>query len=160
VTEIRPPGDASRGAGIVVGVDGSACSVVALRWALAQAVLTGDHVEAVAAWQNPAVTDAAYGWLPQSLTSQDVRAAMQTSLTAAVDCALKESPEPAGTDGVRIDSHVAEGHPVQVLLEAAAHARLLVLGSRGHGGFAGMLLGSVSQRCVQHAPCAVVVVPA
>ena len=54
---------------------------------------------------------------------------------------------------------VAEGHAAQVLLTAAAGADLLVVGSRGRGAFAGMLLGSVSRRCAQHAPCAVVVIP-
>jgi len=56
---------------------------------------------------------------------------------------------------IRVD----EGHPVQVLMDAARTAHLLVLGSRGHGTFTGILLGSVSQHCVQHAPCPVVVIP-
>jgi len=55
---------------------------------------------------------------------------------------------------------VVQGHPAQVLLEAARGAQMLVVGSRGHGTLAGMLLGSVSQHCVQHAPCPVLVVPA
>jgi nucleotide-binding universal stress UspA family protein len=54
---------------------------------------------------------------------------------------------------------VVEGHPAQVPLRAAGGAQLLVVGSRGHGTFAGIMLGSVSQHCVQHAPCPVVVVP-
>jgi nucleotide-binding universal stress UspA family protein len=54
---------------------------------------------------------------------------------------------------------VVEGHPAETLLHAATGAELLVVGSRGHGTFAGILLGSVSHYCVQHAPCPVVVVP-
>jgi nucleotide-binding universal stress UspA family protein len=60
---------------------------------------------------------------------------------------------------VAIRTTVVRGHPAQVLLETATGAYLLVVGSRGHGTFAGMLLGSVSQHCVQHAPCPVLVVP-
>jgi nucleotide-binding universal stress UspA family protein len=59
-----------------------------------------------------------------------------------------------------IVTRVVQGHPAQVLLDAARGADLLVVGSRGHGTLAGMLLGSVSQHCVQHSPCPVVVVPA
>ncbi|MEV0561406.1 universal stress protein [Dactylosporangium sp. NPDC049742] len=54
---------------------------------------------------------------------------------------------------------MVQGHPAKVLLDAANGAELLVVGSRGHGTFTGILLGSVSQHCVQHAPCPVVVVP-
>jgi nucleotide-binding universal stress UspA family protein len=61
---------------------------------------------------------------------------------------------------VPVVPRVVQGHPAQVLLEAARGARLLVVGSRGYGTLAGVLLGSVSQHCVQHAPCAVLVVPA
>ena len=60
---------------------------------------------------------------------------------------------------VEVRPTVAEGPAAQVLLAAAAGAELLVVGSRGHGGFAGMLLGSVSQHCAHHAPCPVVVIP-
>ncbi|MFI9100990.1 universal stress protein [Streptomyces fildesensis] len=60
---------------------------------------------------------------------------------------------------VEVPARVVEGHPAEVLLAAAAGAQLLTVGTRGHGTFAGILLGSVSQHCVQHAPCPVVVVP-
>lgn len=67
---------------------------------------------------------------------------------------------PAGDAApVPVLTRVLHGHPAQVLLDAAGGTQLLVVGSRGHGAFAGMLLGSVSQHCVQHASCPVVVVP-
>jgi nucleotide-binding universal stress UspA family protein len=67
---------------------------------------------------------------------------------------------PAGTSGcdVQISQWVRQGNPAQVLIDAAADADLLVVGSRGHGGFAEVLLGSVCMHCVQHAPCPVAVI--
>ena len=59
---------------------------------------------------------------------------------------------------VKVSSTVREGNPAKILLEAADGADLLVVGSRGHGGFAEALLGSVSQHCVHHAPCPVVII--
>jgi nucleotide-binding universal stress UspA family protein len=60
---------------------------------------------------------------------------------------------------VRVDQIAVDDRPARALIAAAADADLLVVGSRGHGGFAGLLLGSVSQQCAQHAPCPVVIVP-
>ena len=62
--------------------------------------------------------------------------------------------------GVEIDRAVVEGAAAPTLIEAAAGSDLLVLGSRGHGGFAGLLLGSVTQQCAHHAPCPLVIVRA
>ena len=76
--------------------------------------------------------------------------------TAALDQALASVRD--ASEGIEVVATVTEGRPVPVLLAAAAGAELLVVGSRGHGGFAGMLLGSVSQHCVQHAACPVVVI--
>jgi nucleotide-binding universal stress UspA family protein len=139
---------------IVVGVDSSQGSRAALRWALAQGRLTGATVEAVTAWQNPVVYGYAYGWIP-TLSDAD-------SIPAYAEKALAETvADVMGTQGQPVDirTTVAEGPAPQVLLAAATGADLLVVGSRGHGAFAGMLLGSVSQHCAQHAPCAVVVIP-
>jgi nucleotide-binding universal stress UspA family protein len=69
---------------------------------------------------------------------------------------LDNTPAP---DGVEITGSVAEGNPVEVLLHAGRDGDLLVVGSRGRGGLAGLLLGSVSQRCVERTTCPVVVVP-
>lgn len=136
---------------IVVGVDSSHGSRNALRWALAQARMTGATVHVVTAWQNPVVYD---GWVPAGPDSYSIAAVAEKILAETVADVVGTRDRP-----VDIRTAVAEGPAAQVLLTAAAGAELLVVGSRGHGAFAGMLLGSVSQHCVQHAPCAVVVIP-
>lgn len=137
---------------IVVGVDGSASSLEALRWAVRQAELTGATVDAVIAWQYPAAFRG-YGWGAEMMTGDinypEIAAKTVTgAISQAVDLDCAATVHPV----------VAEGHPAQVLIEAAADADLLVVGSRGHGGFADALLGSVSQYCTHHAPCPVVVI--
>lgn len=131
---------------IVVGVDGSPASLSALEWAVRQGALTGAVVEAVTAWHFPAT----YGEY-QILDPVDWHSNAQT----IQDIAVKEV---LGDETASLVRRVAQGHPVTVLLDAAAGADLLVVGSRGHGGFIGMLLGSVSEHVVAHARCAVVVV--
>jgi nucleotide-binding universal stress UspA family protein len=133
---------------IVVGVDGSTSSRDALRWAIGQAMLTGAVVEAVMAWHVP-VTD---GWAPMFDLVEDLTKASERTLANTIT-------EVAGDScPVTVEQRVIEGAPAQVLLSAARGADLLVVGSRGHGGVAGALLGSVSQYCVHHAPCPVVVI--
>jgi nucleotide-binding universal stress UspA family protein len=140
---------------IVVGVDGSPCSKRALGWAVHEAYLAGATVEAIASWQDPTMSGYGFGWMPPvSGESQDWAVVTDTYLKEAVTEAVSHHGEQ-----VEVVSRVVEGHPAQVLLDAAVGAQLLVVGSRGHGTLAGMLLGSVSQHCVQHAPCPVVVVP-
>ncbi|MEU6860371.1 universal stress protein [Glycomyces sp. NPDC046736] len=134
---------------IVVGIDGSAASSRALAWALRQAALTGGTVEAVQAWEVPA----AYGTGMMVIPNADeFEAAAKDTLARTVD-------QVAGNDpGVPVEQHVVAGHPAKALIGAAEGAALLVVGSRGHGGFVGTLVGSVSQYCVSHATCPVVVV--
>ena len=132
---------------IVVAVDGSPSSEQALRWAVVQGAVTGGEVHAVTAWHLPDV----YGW-GAAIVDVDWAENSRTVLEQAI----KETLDPAAAD--RVHRHVVEGHAAQELLDAAADADLLVVGSRGHGGFAGMLLGSVSQHVVAHATCPVVVV--
>jgi nucleotide-binding universal stress UspA family protein len=133
---------------IVVGVDGSEPSRQALRWAADQAKLTGAELNVVTTWEYPPTL----GWAPPYPSdfdpNQDARKALQDTVKAVL-----------GSDpGVVVHHVVKEGHPAFVLTEAAQGAALLVVGSRGHGAFAGMLLGSVSEYCASHAPCPVVVV--
>jgi nucleotide-binding universal stress UspA family protein len=137
---------------IVAGVDGSDSSLSALRWAIRQAGLTGATVEAVAAWHYP-VASGGYGWAPVSTDQAfNFKEITEKVLADAISSTLDPGSE------VRLRAQVIEGNPAQVLLDAAAGADLLVLGSRGHGGFTEALLGSVSQHCVHHAPCPVVII--
>ena len=139
---------------IVVGVDTSHGSRVALRWALKQARLTGASVEVVTAWQHPAMYAYSYGAIPVPSVADGIAAMAEKALVDTVADIVGTQDEP-----VEVRVRVAEGPAAQVLLTAAAGAQLLIVGSRGHGGFAGLLLGSVSQHCAHHAPCPVVVVP-
>jgi nucleotide-binding universal stress UspA family protein len=136
---------------IVAGVDGSQPSVEALRWAVHQAELTGGTVDAVMAWQYP-IAAGGLGWAPTSgLDDTDYAELAAKALSDAVT-------EIGAASDVAVHQIVLAGNPAQVLLNSAAGADLLVVGSRGHGGFTEALIGSVSQRCVHHARCPVVVV--
>jgi nucleotide-binding universal stress UspA family protein len=139
---------------ILVGVDGSPHSKAALRWAITQARLAGATVEAITVWQNPLMSEYGYGW--STVIHDD-----QSIVTIAEKVLAETVAEVAGEQGVPVETHtrVVKGHPAEALVDAAAGAQLLVLGSRGHGTFAAILLGSTSHHCVQHAPCPVVVVP-
>jgi nucleotide-binding universal stress UspA family protein len=137
---------------IVVGVDGSEPSREALRYAVRQARLEGANVRAVTAWNVPAVS---YGtpWTAPLVNfpevfEKDAKAISRGALEAVRD----------DTDGLQIEAVVREGHPAHVLLDEARNADLLVVGSRGLGGFSELLLGSVSHECAQHATCPVVIV--
>ena len=139
---------------IIVGVDGSQGSKTALKWAMQQAGLTGATVEAIATWQDPAQYGTAYGWTSAAFEGDTYATAITKSLDDTIAEVTAQLPHP-----VTVLPQVIQGHAVEALLHAAADAELLVVGSRGHGTFAGIVLGSVSQHCVQHAPCPVVVVP-
>ena len=133
---------------IVVGVDGSEPSKEALRWAARQARLTNAKLQVIAAWEWPV----SWGWAPAYPTGFDPEADTRRALEGAVE-------EVLGSDA---DPHlvVVEGRPAPALLRASEDAELLVVGSRGRGEFAGMVLGSVSEHCVHHASCPVVVIHA
>jgi nucleotide-binding universal stress UspA family protein len=137
---------------IVVGVDGSASSRAALRWAVGQARLTGGTVDAVIAWQLPMMPQH-YSWAPIYVEEAgDFAEDARKKIDAAISAEVKP------TDSSLVRTHVMHGHPAQVLLDVADGADLLVVGSRGHGSFASALLGSVSQHCVHHARGPVLVV--
>jgi len=132
---------------IVVGVDGSDASVDALRHAQALAVPLSAHVVALACWDYPPVYD---GYVAVGSDDFDVRAG--EILAEAVAKAF--GPDTPGNVEIRL----AQGHPRHVLIEESKSADMLVLGRRGHGGFGGLLMGSVSSACVAHAHCPVLVV--
>jgi nucleotide-binding universal stress UspA family protein len=131
---------------IVVGVDGSEGSRRALRWAVQEARLHGAQVRAVLAWTY---LDQPQGRFDAAYRERDARALLDRVLGEVVG----DGPD------VEIERIVVCELPVRALLDAARGADLLVVGSRGIGGFKGLLLGSVGQQVVQHAPCPVVVVP-
>lgn len=133
---------------IVVGVDGSEPSLKALRWAAQQARLTGATLRVLTTWEVATGT----GWVPTFPVDYDPQAVARQALDEAVTETLGADPD------VAVERIVKEGHAAPVLLAAAKDADLLVVGSHGHGAFAGMLIGSVSEHLVRHAPCAIVVV--
>jgi len=136
---------------IVVGVDGSSGSREALRWAFAEATLRNDALEVVIVWQYPIT--ASLPTFGAMSTPEDFNTDARTTLLAilAEEGITAEAP-------IAVSTLVAEGNPARALLDAADAADLLVVGSRGHGGFTGVLVGSISQQCVHHAKCPVVVV--
>ncbi len=140
----QPSTDMSR---IVVGLDGSASSLEALSWAARQAVLTGGGLEIVMTWEWPS----SYGWAVPVPADFDPESDVKRTLDTAVAGVLAEHP------GLRVDHRVIEGHPAPILVEASKGADLLVVGSRGHGEFAGMLIGSVSEHCATNAHCPVLI---
>jgi nucleotide-binding universal stress UspA family protein len=132
---------------IVVGVDGSACSIAALNWVVRQAELTGAQVEALTTWEWPNTYGVALmvpdGYDPEA----DARAVLEDSIRPA----RQSHPE------IIIRPIVVQSHPAPALVEASRGADLVVVGSRGHGEFTGMLLGSVSEHCASNAHCPVLV---
>jgi len=137
---------------IIAGVDGSASSLAALRWAVRQAGLTGGTVEAVIAWHYP-VLPVPVGPAPAAVIDPaEFEKAASKTVTEAIHAVAGSGSH------VQVSAQVTEGNAAQVLIDAAEGADLLVVGSRGHGAFTEALLGSVSQQCVQHARCPVVII--
>ena len=132
---------------IVAGFDGSAPSLEALAWAARQADLTGSTLEIVMTWEWPT----SYGWAVPIPTDFDPEKDVQQAVDTATAGLRAEHP------GLVVDTRLVEGHPAPVLVEASKDADLLVVGSRGHGEFVGMLIGSVSAYCVTNARCPVLV---
>jgi nucleotide-binding universal stress UspA family protein len=139
---------------IVVGVDGSEGSLHALRFAADEARLRDAQLRVVLAWEYPVSLFAGVGYtVPDAVMLSDFHELAEKRLAEAL-----EAVAPA-LEGVEVERSVVEGAPSPALLEAAKGADLLVVGTRGHGGFVGLLLGSVSQQCAHHAPCPVTIVP-
>lgn len=132
---------------IVVGLDGSDDAAVTLRWAAREARLRGHKLTAVMAWGYPEQFRGIGRFEPHA----GQRAASR-ALDALIHANLSEE------DAAGIERAAVDGFAAEVLLDAAQHAELLVVGSRGRGGFLGLRLGSVSEQCLEHAACPVAIV--
>lgn len=140
------------GTRVIVGVDGSEGSRRALRWAADEAKRRDATLLVITVWQYPVFTTIpAFGVLPPV---EEMSAEAEAGLRA-----LLEEEGLTGRDDLTVLESVVQGPAAPALLDAAGEDDVLVVGSRGHGGFTGLLLGSVSQAVVTHAPCPVVVVP-
>lgn len=134
---------------VVVGVDGSTDSARALRWAGEYAQQTGAMIEAIGVYELPVMLG------PTAMAGfQDGHAleekARETVASTVTDVLGADAP---------VTQRVERGHPADVLIAASEGANMLVVGSRGRGGFSGLMLGSVSQHCVTHGRCPVLVMP-
>lgn len=132
---------------ILVGVDGSDASIEALRHAHRLAAALGSEVDATAFWDYP---QAYAGYVAVGLEEFEEQAG--AVLRDAVENAF------GGDTPSNVHPRLVRGHPRDALIEASRHADLMVVGKRGHGGFAGLLLGSVTSALVAHAHCPVLVV--
>jgi nucleotide-binding universal stress UspA family protein len=137
---------------IVVGVDGSAGSRSALEWAAEEARTRKARLDVVHVWNYPWVVVAA-GAAAAGVGEEEYEAGGRDVLERSI-----ADVRPA-LEGVDVHPRLGSGDAAEVLLQAAAGADLVVVGSRGHGGFTALLLGSVGLHCAQHAPCPVVIVP-
>lgn len=136
---------------IVVGVDGSDPSLAALQQAAELAISLNCSLEAITTWDYTYGYDPGYTkWSPDAGVYPQGEA--EKTLTAAIARAFPHSPP------LPIDTRVIRGPAAGVLIDESKHARMLVLGSRGHGGFMGLLLGSVSAACSAHAECPVLII--
>lgn len=133
---------------IIVGVDGSESSIAALRHAARLAGVLDAPLEAITTWVYPPYVDYALlgDWSPE----EHARAALDDAVAVAF----------GGEPPARLTTKTLPGTPADALIAASRNAQMLVLGSRGHGGFAGLLLGSVSNACAAHARCPVLIVRA
>lgn len=136
----------------VVGVDGSTCAERALRWAVANAPGRATGLQLVTAWQAPTVAAYPMATPTPAFDDGELRASAAGELGGMAERIRNEVDLP-------IETSLGHGGAAEVLLAAAEHARLLVIGSRGRGGFARLLLGSTSTQCATHATTPTVVVP-
>jgi nucleotide-binding universal stress UspA family protein len=132
---------------ILVGFDGSAESKRALRWAAELAYLTRCEVQAINAWDFPAYYD-----YPEPFEGWDTATKPHEEFDATVE-QIDVNRRP-----IRLSLDVMRGDPAKVLIEESSHATMLVVGSRGLGGFTSLMMGSVSSKCVRHSACPVLVV--
>lgn len=131
---------------IVVGVDGSEESLAALDWAITEAKLREGRIHLVTAWFYPPLASSVGDGVIDDTFEKAAEQVQAAALKVATDA------------GVPATGRVVESSPAPALLDAATDADLMVVGSRGHGGFTGLLLGSVSAHVAHHAPCPVLIV--
>lgn len=136
---------------VLVGVDGSAGSRKALTWAAAEAADHGADLVVLNVWSPPLLPPAGGPSVPHGGVPDPSQLAAD-ELVAVVRDELGDDPP------VVVRPEVQQGHPAELLIEHSAAADLLVVGTRGHGGFAGLVLGSVSQHVAAYAKCPVTVV--
>jgi len=135
------------GGRLVVGVDGLAPSLRALEWAFGEAEVTGARIVAISCWEWPN----SFAW------GMPVAAGFSMADDAATINEQALEPLRAAHPLVHAEPKVVHGHPAAALVKESAGARMVVVGSRGHGELVGSLLGSVSEHCVSHAQCPVLV---
>ena len=136
---------------IVVGVDGSPASRKALTWAAAEAAAHGAELVVVNAWEHTLLP-------PAGSVSVSEHYVPDPSQRTADDLLQVITEELGAEPAVLVQPQVKQGRPAKVLIDESAHADLLVVGNRGHGGFAGLVIGSVSQHVAAYAKCPVTVV--
>ncbi len=137
---------------VVVGVDGSEESIVALKWAIEEARIRGARVRAMNVWNYPV----GYGIEMAAISALDVETVEKSArgvLDHSVEAALLDVDE-----APQVERVTRQGSPSKELLAEAKDADMLVVGKRGHGGFLGLVLGSVANQVVHHATCPTVVV--
>jgi len=148
---------------ILVGVDGSDGSHRALSWAIAEARVRGSLVQAVTVWRSPYDPDEMENlWVELGPDRAERIETVENGRLASRARARSEATlaEVAGEDpGIEIEPTILSGDPASTLCRLSASADLLVVGTRGHGGVAGLVLGSVSTECAHHSRCPVVIVP-
>lgn len=142
---------------VVVGVDGSPGSQQALRFAAEEARLRNAKLVVVHAWELPVTAGSdpfSLGMSTLEVPVGEVAEALERSAATVLDDAVDELGA-----GIEIERRLVEGGAANALVDASEGAAVLVVGARGHGGFTGLVLGSVSARCIHHARCPVIVVP-
>jgi nucleotide-binding universal stress UspA family protein len=139
--------------GIVVGVDGSAHALRALEWAMREAAMRNADLTVLTV--NPAM---ASPWTGRRLTMPGEAEATEQS-RKAIEAAIAQAGRDIGPQPVSVTVSVFSGFPAKALIDASRDADLIVIGSRGAGGFESLLLGSISSQVTHHAECPVVIVP-
>jgi nucleotide-binding universal stress UspA family protein len=147
VTEVRPDG------GVLVGDDGSTCAAAAVRAAVEEASLRGVRLHVVRAWSITSAVrppDVPPGIVPSLLEFEAATMGAERRRVSELLRGLEVS--------VEVEVHVVHAAAAKALVEASSEADLLVVGTRGRGGFKHLLLGSVAEQCLRHAPSNVLVV--